>query len=183
MPLPEPSSVSHMLATLIDKQRLALKRSPMITDSEVLATLELAHRHRAEARYLRATQYPIQARVFDVAFDACCVAAEALIEAYGFRTSGSEGSRTSVLGAAALALHELGQEDVSEKLRTADQVLRVKRNRARYHELDAVGPQDVITAIEISETVVDTCASEIAKCLKVTIPDFVFGDLEIDEHS
>jgi hypothetical protein len=128
---------------------------------EVLERLSLAERHLAEAAHLVATHHPILASPYDRAYDACVVAATALVTACGFTARGDAGHERALVGAQ-LVLRELGHPSESRLLDELKSRVRPVRHASVYTALDAVTPSALRRLLDIAGVLVPLLAHEAA---------------------
>lgn len=83
-------------------------------------------------------------------YDACVVAANALVDAYGYVTSG-DGGHEAALHAAEGVMRSLENEAAALDLKSVRTILRPRRHAATYEGVEAVGADDVRFARELAE--------------------------------
>jgi len=85
-------------------------------------------------------------------YDACVVAANALVDAYGYVTSG-DGGHEGVLHAAEGVMRSLGNEEAAVGVKSVRTILRPRRHTATYEGADSVGADDAGFARELANQI------------------------------
>ncbi len=162
MPVEPPDRARRALASAVRTDRVALT-AETAGHREVVERLALAERHIAEAQHLVAHGHPILASPYDRAYDACVVAATALVNACGFTSRGDAGHERAMIGAQ-LVLRELGHPAESRLLDELKSRVRPVRHASVYTALDAVTPAALRRLLEIAGLLVPLLALEAARC-------------------
>jgi hypothetical protein len=131
------------------------------TAGEILERLALAERHLAEASHLAAHGHPILASPYDRAYDACVVAATAMVSACGYRARGDGGHERAFV-AAQLLLRDLGHAAESRLIDELKARVRPVRHASVYTALDAVSPASLRRLLDIANQLVPLMAREAA---------------------
>jgi hypothetical protein len=131
------------------------------TAEEILERLSLAERHLAEASHLAAHGHPILASPYDRAYDACVVAATAMVSACGYRARGDGGHERAFMGAQ-LLLRDLGHPAESRLIDELKARVRPVRHASVYTALDAVSPASLRRLLDIANELVPLMAREAA---------------------
>lgn len=121
-------------------------RRSMHTSREINDMLELSKK----ALSVRATRFPDDpGGEYKELYDACVVAANALVDAYGYATSG-DGGHEAALHAAEGVMRTLGDESAATGLRSVREIMRPLRHAATYEAIEAVSTEDVEFAREMA---------------------------------
>ena len=160
MPAASHEKARRALASAVRTGRVPLEPHTAAR-AEVLERLSLAERHLAEAVHLATHRHPILASPYDRAYDACVVAATAMVNACGFASRGDGGHERALLGAQ-LLLRELDHPNESRLLDELKSRVRPVRHASVYTDLDAVTPAALRRLLEIAAVLVPLLAHEAA---------------------
>jgi hypothetical protein len=160
MPAEPRDRARRALASAVRTGRIPLEPQ-VAARTEILERLSLAERHLAEALHLSARRHPILASPYDRAYDACVVAATAMVNASGFRSRGDSGHERALLGAQ-LLLRELGHPDESRLIEELKTRVRPVRHASVYTALDAVSASSLRRLLDIAVALVPLMAGEAA---------------------
>ena len=117
-------------------------RRSLHTVAEISDMLDLSKRDLFD----RATRFPDDpGGEYKELYDACVVAANALVDAYGYVTSG-EGGHEGVLHAAEGVMRSLGNEEAAIGVKSVRTILRPWRHTATYEGAESVDGDDVVFA-------------------------------------
>ena len=136
-------------------------RSAVMTSREILEEIRLAH-HNIVVRAPRVDGDRDQE--YKLLYDACVVAGNALMHAYGYRASGAGGHRAAVTAAVGV-LRSLHDEGAAREVQSVSSVLAVKRHEAAYERLHAVDGEDLAFAHALSSSVVPVLCRRAAERL------------------
>lgn len=161
MPSGPPERARRALASAVRTGRITLTPE-VASPREVLERLSLAERHLAEAVHLVAHRHPILASPYDRAYDACVVAATAMVTACGFTPRGDAGHERALVGAQ-LLLRELGHPEESRLVDELRSRVRPVRHASVYTALDAVSPTALRRLLDVAAVLVPLLASEAAQ--------------------
>lgn len=165
MPIEPREKARRALANAVRTGRISLV-SQVPGTTEILERLSLAERHLAEAMHLAAQGHPILASPYDRAYDACVVAATAMVNACGFAARGDAGHERALLGAQ-LLLRELGHPTESRLLDELKSRVRPVRHASVYSALDAVTPAGLRRLLDLATVLVPLLASEAADLIGI----------------
>jgi hypothetical protein len=160
MPAEPHEGARRALANAVRTGRISLEQQ-VPGQTEILERLSLAERHLAEATHLAAQGHPILASPYDRAYDACVVAATAMVNACGFASRGDAGHERALLGAQ-LLLRELGHPLESRLLDELKSRVRPVRHASVYTALNAVTPAGLRRLLDIAAVLVPLIAREAA---------------------
>jgi hypothetical protein len=160
MPAEPHDRARRALTSAVRTGRISLEPQ-VCAPSEILERLSLAERHLAEAIHLGTQGHPILASPYDRAYDACVVAATAMVQACGFRSRSDSGHQRALLGAQ-LLFRELGHSDESRLIDELKTRVRPVRHASVYTALDAVTPSSLRRLLDIAAGLVPLMAREAA---------------------
>lgn len=142
-------STQQMIDKWARSQPENVRRATM-TSKEILEEIRLAQ-YNLTVRAPRADGDPDQE--YKLLYDACVVASNALMHAFGYRAAGAGGHRTAV-SAAIGVLRSLGEERSAVEMQSVSAVLAVKRHEAAYERLYAIDADDLAFARSLAHNVI-----------------------------
>lgn len=147
-----------------DVYRLSVR---LATKRDVVEELRLAEAY-VVSRFER--NRPDPGVAYACLYDGCIVAANAILAAYGYRSSGDAGHEQAFRATEGL-LTALGRPDLRAGVARVRTVLRRRRHEAVYETLDAVSAADVDAAHALALIVIPGLAEEAAAAMGFTLAD------------